>query len=179
MTATFKISLMSLTKHAWSISGGYIKNQRRDKVGISPLEENGILATTGKQKAEYLSRQYEKVFTKEDVSFMPSKGDSPYPKMEDIIVDEEGVAKLLNGLNPKKAHRSWFTATNQTCQGKCHHPCTNPDRHIPAGSSLTLEVFWKTGPKPMWVMFSKNVNDLIQPTIHVDPFPWQASYAKF
>ena len=82
---------------------GYIESQQRDKVGISPLEENGILATTGKQKAEYLSRQYEKVFDKEDVSFIPNKGNSPYPKMEDIIVDEEGVAKLLNGLNPKKA----------------------------------------------------------------------------
>jgi hypothetical protein len=86
-------------KRFWS----YIKSQRRDKTGVSPLEDDGILATTGKAKAEALSRQYQRVFTKEDVSSIPDKGPSPYPSMHNIIVQEAGVEKLLNSLNPRKA----------------------------------------------------------------------------
>ena len=54
-------------------------------------------------KAEILNNQFHSVYTKEDLSNMPSKGDSPHPTMDNIHVGVNGVCKLLKGLNVHKA----------------------------------------------------------------------------
>ena len=82
----------------------FIKSQQKNKVGVSPLlDDAGLLVTTGATKAETLSKQYQKVFTKEDTSSIPDKGPSPYPKMGRIVIEVSGVEKLLSSLNPRKA----------------------------------------------------------------------------
>jgi hypothetical protein len=81
----------------------YVKACKRDRVGVSGLEHNGELATTGKAKTDILSDQYEQIFTKEDTSYLPTMGASPYPSMPDIVISVAGVEKLLKTLNPKKA----------------------------------------------------------------------------
>jgi hypothetical protein len=43
------------------------------------------------------------VFTREEKDKIPSLPGTPFPGMEDILVTEEGVAKLLRNLNPWKA----------------------------------------------------------------------------
>jgi hypothetical protein len=43
------------------------------------------------------------VFTKEDMTNFPNKGDSPYSIMDDIIISAEGVQALLKNLKPNKA----------------------------------------------------------------------------
>ncbi len=81
----------------------YVKAGRRDMVGVSGLEYNGELATTGKAKADVLSHQYEQIFTKEDSNHMSTMGDNPYISMPYIVIVVAGVEKLLKILNPKKA----------------------------------------------------------------------------
>ncbi len=81
----------------------YVKAGKRDRVGVSGLEHNGELATTGKAKADVLSHQYEKIFSKENTNYMLTMGDSPYISMPDIMIVVAGVEKLLKNLNPKKA----------------------------------------------------------------------------
>jgi hypothetical protein len=64
---------------------------------------NGVLAETAEQKAEMLNSQFTSVFTTENTTNMPSKGNSPFKPMKDIKIGEKGVEKALNRLNPSKA----------------------------------------------------------------------------
>ena len=54
-------------------------------------------------KANILNEQFCSVFTDEDVSSIPTLGQSPHPDMPDIQVTVKGVVKLLKNLNPRKA----------------------------------------------------------------------------
>ena len=56
-----------------------------------------------KDKANILNRQYESTFTLEDTSHIPQPRGEPCSPMSNIIVTEEGVAKLLRRINPNKA----------------------------------------------------------------------------
>jgi hypothetical protein len=47
--------------------------------------------------------QFTSVFTTENTTNMPSKGNSPFKPMKDIKISEKGVEKELNRLNPCKA----------------------------------------------------------------------------
>ena len=58
---------------------------------------------TARPKAEALNHQYQSVFTKEDTSYIPTKGTSQHPSMSDIEFATEGIEKLLLDLNPGKA----------------------------------------------------------------------------
>ena len=53
--------------------------------------------------AEILNQQFSLVFTRDDDSSTPLKGNSPYPAMSDIQINKKGVQKLLKDLNPHKA----------------------------------------------------------------------------
>ena len=82
---------------------GYVKSLKMDRVGIPSLIWENRLVTNAKQKAEVLSQQYKSVFTVEDRSSMPTKGHSNAEPMADINITTNGVEKLLNTLNPRKA----------------------------------------------------------------------------
>ena len=82
----------------------YIKSLRKDSTGISPLKDNGRLFNASKDKAEIFNRQYQSVFTHEDPDIpVPDPDGDPYPDMEQITVTDEGVRKLLQKSNPRKA----------------------------------------------------------------------------
>ncbi len=82
----------------------YIKSLNKDKTGTSPLKDSGILHTDSQAKAEILSRQFESVFTEEDLDHMPQlPQDKQQPSMSPIQVTTNGVEKLLRNLDPKKA----------------------------------------------------------------------------
>ena len=87
-------------KRFWS----YIKGLRKDKTGVSQLKFNDQIASDAKSKAEVLSKQFQGVFTKEDLASFPSLPPCNVPIMDDIIITSEGVQKLLNNLNAKKAN---------------------------------------------------------------------------
>ena len=86
-------------KRFWS----YIRNTRKDNTGISPLKENGRLFSGAKDKADILGRQYESVYTHEDVSSIPEPVGEPFPPMKELQISDEGVTKLLREVNPNKA----------------------------------------------------------------------------
>jgi hypothetical protein len=81
----------------------YIKSRKQDTMGIGTLKNNDVLAETAEQKAEMLNSQFTSVFTTENTTNMPSKGNSPFKPMKDIKISEKGVEKELNRLNPCKA----------------------------------------------------------------------------
>ena len=81
----------------------YIKSLRRDNTGVAPLKDQGILYSSAKDKANILNQQYYSVFTQEDLTNIPSPNGQPFPAMDDILVTEDGVRKLLQLTNPHKA----------------------------------------------------------------------------
>ena len=90
----------SNSKKFWA----YVKSKGQDSVGVAPLKNaDGFLQSNSTKKAEILNEQFRTAFTAEDTSHIPSKGDSPFPAMDDIRVGEEGVHKLLKDLQIGKA----------------------------------------------------------------------------
>ena len=81
----------------------YLKGLRKDSTGVSPLTHEGRMASTPREKAEALNKQFSSVFTKEDPSSCPTLPESPYQEMPPILVMENGVRTFLERLNPKKA----------------------------------------------------------------------------
>ena len=82
----------------------YINSQKKDNQGIPPLkrrEGTGITASEIKQ-AEDFNCQFTDVFNKNDHIEVPFLNRSA-PFMDDVVVSNEGVTKLLKGLNPSKA----------------------------------------------------------------------------
>ena len=88
------------TKQFWS----YLKSKKQDSQGVTPLrKDDGFLYSDTETKAEILNDQFYSVYTREDMTSMPEKGQSPYPDMPDIHIGEAGVLKLLNNINSHKA----------------------------------------------------------------------------
>lgn len=82
----------------------HIKDAKQESTGIPPLKsEEGFIQSDNKAKAEILNTQFQSVYTKEDTSSIPSKGTSPFPKMQDIKIHPGGILKLLKELNQHKA----------------------------------------------------------------------------
>ena len=82
----------------------YVKSKGQDSQGVSPLKNSeGFLQSDSKKKADILNKQFQSVFTKEDTKSNPDKGESPYKDMQEIVITEQGVLKLLLDIDPKKA----------------------------------------------------------------------------
>ena len=87
-------------KKFWS----FVKGKKQEASGVSPLRNHeGIIHSDPATKADILNHQFESVFTKEDLSNIPSKGCSPFDDMPSITVTSPGVEKLLHNLSPHKA----------------------------------------------------------------------------
>ena len=83
----------------------YIKSQSQENCGVAPLKSNGLLHQDSTKKAEILNEQFTSVFTSDasdDYSNTYLEGPS-IPPISNIIVDENGVAKMLRKINAKKA----------------------------------------------------------------------------
>ena len=82
----------------------YLKSQKQDSQGVSPLREGGQLYSDAVSKARILSNQFKSVFTRDDPDAPVKKLPGPdYPDIPELIIRPEGVEKLLAGLNPRKA----------------------------------------------------------------------------
>ena len=81
----------------------HIKRLRKDSIGIEALNFKGKILTSSVEKAEALASEYESVFVKEDSENLPNILPSPYPDMEEIIVNEKGVLKQLEELKTNKS----------------------------------------------------------------------------
>ena len=76
----------------------YLKGTRKDPCGVSTLAADGKIGTDPCTNAEMLNHQFSSVQTN-----IPLMNPSPYPEMPAIYVESNGVLKLLNQLNPRKA----------------------------------------------------------------------------
>ena len=82
----------------------YIKSMNNDNTGIAALRTDDILTDNTKDKADILNEQFKKAFSIETSSEqIPDKGKSSYPLMNNISINESGVTKLLQNINPHKA----------------------------------------------------------------------------
>ena len=87
-------------KRFWS----YVKSRKQDASQIVTLKsKDGFLHSDTDTKASILNQQFQSVYTKEDTSTLPDLGTSPHPTMDNIVIHERGVYKLLKGLRPFKA----------------------------------------------------------------------------
>ena len=83
----------------------YVKSKKEDNIGVSPLKEDGKLHVTAQKKCEILAAQFRSVFTddKNDPQSDVLLHGPAYPPVEELIIRDEGVAKLLADINPSKA----------------------------------------------------------------------------
>ncbi len=70
---------------------------------MSPLKRDGITHSDLKSQREILNDQFVSVFTKEGMSYIPSKGTRPYPHLSHITIKGNGVTTFVRQLNPHKA----------------------------------------------------------------------------
>ena len=82
----------------------YTNSQRKDNPGIPPLKRrNGSsLAESETEQAEEFNGQFTDVFSKTSENKVPLLEKSA-PPMSYIHISNEGVIKMMKGLNPSKA----------------------------------------------------------------------------
>ena len=83
-------------KRFWS----YVKSRKQDSSQIVTLKSKDgymYLHSDTASKASILNQQFQSVYTREDLSTLPD-----HPPMNNIVVHERGVLKLLKGLRPFK-----------------------------------------------------------------------------
>ena len=82
----------SNNKIFWS----YIKSKGQESTGIPPLKsKDGFLKSDSFNKAEILNEQFKLVFTEEDLSNIPDKGQNPFQPRKTILITNERVLKFL------------------------------------------------------------------------------------
>ena len=86
------------SKKFWS----FIKKLKKDNNGVQALKANNKVITNSKEKANVFNSHFKSVFTDEP-DYIPDKGPSPHPVMEDINVTTSGIIKLLQNLDVHKA----------------------------------------------------------------------------
>ena len=91
-------------KRFWS----YIKHKRSDGSSIPPLKSAGLLHDDSTDKANILNAQFQEAFSsKNDLNNIEFKKrcnmSGQHHTAPDISITQEGIKKLLNGLNPHKA----------------------------------------------------------------------------
>ena len=83
----------------------YIKSQRQDTVGVSPLKDEQGYHSDSAGKAASLLRQFSSVFTidSDDPLRDATPDGAKFPPIDPLIITDDGVLKLLEKLNPSKA----------------------------------------------------------------------------
>ena len=81
----------------------HVKSLRRDPRGIPTLEKDDITYSTDISKANVLNEHFYSVFTKDGDAILPEMADTLYPTMSNIEINTEGIAQLLNDIDPFKA----------------------------------------------------------------------------
>ena len=87
------------TKPFWK----YVKSRKQDNIGVAPLKEKGQLINNSKEKAQILIKQFSSVFTRGQTNKMPKTKNKTKASIQNIKINESGVAKLLKKINPAKA----------------------------------------------------------------------------
>ena len=76
----------------------YFKGMKCDSSGVATLKKDGTNYSEAIDKAEILNDQFASVFTKEDCSSMPSMGNSLESEAPPLVIQDNGVRKILEGF---------------------------------------------------------------------------------
>ena len=88
------------TKKFWR----YVKAQKQDSAGVAPLRSGGELMSDATGKARVLGDQFASVFTEDTPETADLRSEGPaYPPIHDLTIQDDGIEKLLSGLNASKA----------------------------------------------------------------------------
>ena len=90
---------LRLSKNFWN----YIKSRKKDShiMGISPLQNlSGEYIIDNKGKAEILNKQYDSIFTDENLEQTPQLENSSVPSIDQLNITENWVCTLLKKLDP-------------------------------------------------------------------------------
>jgi hypothetical protein len=80
MNDVISTDLKKNPKRFWAV----IKSKKQESTGVAPLKnKEGFMHSDTTSKAEILNEQFQSVYTKENTSTMPDKGQSKYPSMKD------------------------------------------------------------------------------------------------
>ena len=75
----------------------YVRSQKQENLGVSALKKQGQLHSDRQAKCDILAKQYRSVFTRDTKLYEPA-----HPPIDNLVINEEGVKKLLLGINPNK-----------------------------------------------------------------------------
>jgi len=81
----------------------YVKTICKDTPGIAPLKKQNSLAYHSKDQAKILNKQFQSVFTKENVSNIPELAEFPITPLLNVPISVDGVKKLLSTLDSSKS----------------------------------------------------------------------------
>ena len=101
-TSIYLISLIRIQPEGTSNYGLTLKT-RKDTSGISSLEVNNTVYSKDTDKASIINNHFSSVFTREHSDGFPKMSNPPPSQSNDIQVQVEGVASLLNDLQSHKA----------------------------------------------------------------------------
>ena len=83
------------TKPFWS----YIKQLKRDYIGVASIKSGGRLETDPEQKANLLNTQFKSVFVQKDQEGqVPSLDGAQFDSINSLTITTKGVEKLLSNL---------------------------------------------------------------------------------
>ena len=80
----------------------YVKTQKQENIGVAPLKVGGTLHSDSSEKAQILNEKFQSVFTQEDGDDLPHIDEPHYPPIQDLVINTDGVAKMLQNLNINK-----------------------------------------------------------------------------
>ena len=82
----------------------FIKNKRKENIGVSPLRESTSLKFTKQDRAHILNNQFSSVFSVDDKT-SPNVQGPQSDKMHEININNERITRLLKNLSSSKASR--------------------------------------------------------------------------
>ena len=149
----------------------YIRSQKQDHAGVSPLKTNGQLHPDSTTKCDIIADQFKSVFTKDlnDTHHATKLYGPSHPQITELIIQEEGIQKLLDSVNPSKAsgpdemryHAASFVNSQMNLL---------LSSHVCSSKHTLVENCLHPGPLLGFHLSSRRGQDLTHPT--TDQFHW-------
>ena len=115
----------------------FIKHKKQDTQGVAPLKSNRKLENNSNKKATILNNQFKSVISDlfplslEQLSKQTMNDSSPKVlQMDPFVIMEEGIRKLLSGLNPITKLLALTNYSHSFLKRACICPGPNGDPHL-------------------------------------------------
>ena len=113
------------TKPFWR----YVKSQKQEICGMSPLKQNGALHSDSSVKAKIMNYPFSSVFTADDHNRDSVPEGPSIPPISDLHISESGVKKRILNINPNINWRPRYHPLSFP-KGTCRRIRTSVDTHL-------------------------------------------------